>query len=379
MTPRQAVTLLAPEVAPVGGMERALHELANGLLARGMPLTVVARLCAAAPHPSLRWIRMRGPRRPAAISGPFMAVAGRHLVRRHAAGLVHTQGALIVRSVDVVTVQFVHHAFAQRRDLPRRQRDTVAHRVNERADEAVNLALERWCFGGLRVRRVVAVSHGIARELRSHFPALEDRIRVIPNGVDTQRFAPDSGARARVRRELGLGDERVAMFVGGDWQRKGLPFALEGLPGADGWRLVVVGQGDVERYRAMAAELGVADRVHFVGRQTAPERWLASADAFVSPTAYEAFPLAVLEAASAGLPLLVTRVNGTEEVLRQGENGLEITRDGDSVRAALGALASAEDRARLGAEARRSASRYSWAEIVDAHVRLYGELATSAR
>src|SRR5205823_427201 len=97
------------------------------------------------------------------------------------------------------------------------------------------------------------------------------------------------------------------------WQGKGLAVAIEGVVEATGWQLVVVGAGDEPRFRHLSARLGGADRVTFVGATTVPGRYYAAADAFVLPTAYEAFPLVALEAFATGVPGLVTRVNGVED------------------------------------------------------------------
>ncbi len=83
----------------------------------------------------------------------------------------------------------------------------------------------------------------------------------------------------------------------------------------------MIGAGDEDRFRAIARRSGLAGRVEFIGAQLDPAPYYAAADAFVLPTAYETFSLASYEAAAAGLPLLVTRVNGVEDLLVDGETG----------------------------------------------------------
>jgi len=78
------------------------------------------------------------------------------------------------------------------------------------------------------VRKLVPVSTGVARELHTHFPALAGDIKVIPNGVDVEAFRPDAERRRQIRGSLGLADDaKVALFIGGDWKRKGLRFGIE--------------------------------------------------------------------------------------------------------------------------------------------------------
>lgn len=369
------VTIAAPIVARVGGMERAMTELAEGLLERGHEVVVVARRCGLTPHPRLSFVRVKGPDRPAAISLPWFWLAGSMQVARYGRGLRHAQGAHVANRLDLVTVQFCRHAYRERANFPRRRRDTLPYRVNELLDDVISRGAERWAYRRSHTRRVVTVAHGVARELRRFFPDLDGHIDVIPNGVDLDAFRPGAGHRGEIRAELGVDGGLMALFVGGDWKRKGLRYVIEALPGAPGWSLVVVGEGDRRRFEALAASLGVGDRVHFAGRRADPAPIYMAADAFVFPSAYEAFPLAVLEAAASGLPLLVVRGNGTEELVRDDLNGYFVERDGGSIARCLAQLGkSPELRSRLGAGARRSVEDHSWENVVDAYIAVYRTL-----
>jgi UDP-glucose:(heptosyl)LPS alpha-1,3-glucosyltransferase len=102
----------------------------------------------------------------------------------------------------------------------------------------------------------------------------------------------------------------------------------------------------------------------------------AAADAFVFPTSYEAFPLVALEAAAAGLPLLITRVNGAEDLVEDGVNGWFIDRDSDDIARRLQALSATGEHARsMGAASRWAAARYTWDAMAERYLALYGELA----
>jgi UDP-glucose:(heptosyl)LPS alpha-1,3-glucosyltransferase len=170
------------------------------------------------------------------------------------------------------------------------------------------------------------------------------------------------------------------VFVGGDWERKGLRHAIEALELAPSWRLLVVGDGDVKRYRAIARTSGVEAKVRFEGRQSDVARLYAAGDAFVLPTAYEAFPLVSLEAAAAGLPLLISRVNGVEELLEPGRNGWFIARDRHDIAARLRALEANPDLMQeMRARAMRAISRYAWSQVVDSYARVYHDLVAASR
>lgn len=354
-------------------MERQLAELATGLLARGYGVTVVARSCQLAEHPCLRFVRVAGPRRPFSLWYPWFFVLGSLAVRRHRVGLVHTTGALVFGSADLSTVHFCHLAFRSLARAPRAARSSWVYGINARAADLMSRLAERYCYRPKVTGRLVGVSDGVARELCELFPLME--VSVIPNGVDPGTFVPDARSRETARARLGFAhDDLVALFVGGDWERKGLRHAIEGVAGAAGWQLVVVGNGDVERYRALAIEAGAGDRVRFEGGTADTRGYYAGADLLLLPTTYEAFPLVVLEAAASGLPLLVSRVNGVEDLLAEGRNGWFIDRDGRAIAERLEALRDKAVRRAMGEAAREASLAFSWDRAVDAYDRLYREL-----
>jgi glycosyltransferase involved in cell wall biosynthesis len=104
--------------------------------------------------------------------------------------------------------------------------------------------------------------------------------------------------------------------------------------------------------------------------------YLWAADAFVLPSHYEVFPLVALEAAAAGLPLLVTPLNGVEEFLRDGENGLLTRRDVPGVSACIARFAqmSPQQRFDMGRRAQRDVQRYGVREFVSQWAKLYREV-----
>jgi glycosyltransferase involved in cell wall biosynthesis len=370
-----AVTIVAHEVGTVGGMERQLATTIEGLLDAGHEVTVVARTCLLPPRPGLRWVRVRGPRRPFSIAYPWFFLAGSLAVARARRGLLQTTGAVVLNRADISTVHFCHRAFQERSDELRTSRPGLLYSLNARLCAWMSVAGERWCFRPRVTRRLVAVSRGLASELERFFPAMADAVTVIPNGVDRAAFKSDPGSRQTVRAHLRLGDDDLlALFVGGDWERKGLRFAVEAVARRPRWRLVVVGDGDRDRYEQLAERDGAGGRVVFVGRQPEPQRWYAAADAFVLPTAYETFSLVAFEAAAAGVPLLVTRVSGVEDVLVDGHNGWFVERDAGSIAARLEQLEGDPAlRAALGEAARRSSEPYGWDAAVAGYRALYDD------
>jgi glycosyltransferase involved in cell wall biosynthesis len=372
-----AVTIVAHDVGSVGGMERQISRLVSGLLDAGHAVTIVARSCELPPRENFEFVRVRAPQKPFAVYYPWFMLAAAAALRRARRGVLHATGAIVLSQADVSTVHFCHHAYQAVEAPADRRHPTAMHRLNGWIARVMSRTAERLCYRPRWCRRLVAVSGGVASEVERFLPAARGSVSVIPNGVDRDRFQPDAGVRSALRAELGIADdELMALFVGGDWERKGLRLAIEALAGAPAWRLVVVGEGDLLLHQRMAAEAGVADRVTFAGRRTDTERFYSAADAFVLATAYEAFPLVALEAAASGLAMVCTRVNGVEDLIEHETSGLLVGRDAPSIGAALGRLsADPALRARLGAAARGATEEYDWQRVVERYSELYAQQA----
>jgi UDP-glucose:(heptosyl)LPS alpha-1,3-glucosyltransferase len=214
---------------------------------------------------------------------------------------------------------------------------------------------------------------------------VRSRVVVIPNGVDLDRFRPPTpGQRRAGRAALGLGDEeRVAVFIGHEFDRKGLSFAIRGLPFAEGVLLLIIGGSDdiIAAANAEAQAVGVGDRVLFLGPRYNLRSFLAASDLFVLPSAYEANALVVLEALASGLPVVTTRVGFAPEVVVDGENGFLVERDPRQVGERLQQLAELPDEelAEWRRRARASVEPYSWREIARRYLDLAEELAAERR
>jgi UDP-glucose:(heptosyl)LPS alpha-1,3-glucosyltransferase len=287
---------------------------------------------------------------------------------------VQATGAIVLNQVDAIAVHYCHQAGA---GTP--SRATRLTRLYMRLVAGLKRLSERIVFRLNRSAIFVCVSDGVAEEMRTHFPRVAARVMTIHNGVDLQAFS--SGTRAveaaALRERLGIAPERlVAVFVGSEWERKGLEPAIRALAGAPEWDLLVAGEGDRERYEALARSLGVADSIRWLGVSRDVPLVLEAGDALVFPTAYEAFPLVALEAAASGLAILATPVNGVRELIIDGRSGLLISRDPASIAERLGLLASDSLlRAEIGRAARSAVLEFSWERMVLRHHELYERLA----
>ena len=334
-------------------------------------------------QPLVSWTPVRLPLRPAPVLIASFWIAAAAAARDIPADLTHTMGAIAPVHADLASVQFCHAAFQALPRVEGERSASLPRRASNTLTRTFALKAERWCYRPARTRMFAPASAGVQAELRRFYPSIPSV--VIPNAADHERFHPNALVRATTRATLRVADDTtVVLFCGSDWQRKGLEFAIEGVAkarsaGNASVVLWVVGSGDVERYRAYAQSLDGSSWCSFHGFSREPERFLAAADVFVSPTLYEAFPLAVLEAAACGLPVVATDVNGVAELIRNGREGIVVSRNGASVAAAITTLVrDAALRARMGSAALESARRYTWDAVAQTTLAAYGSLLHSS-
>ena len=267
---------------------------------------------------------------------------------------------------DVVTVHGVVHAHQRRwpaeggQDRSLAGLRALAAPVTAPAF-AVGRTIERLQFRAGRFSRVIAVTERVADDVMRVHGVPSECIDVIPPPIDVARFATRNGSN--IRSELGLApNTRLLLFVGHDFERKGLDDAVASLAGLDETaHLVVVGGSDPSCHRRQAEQLGVGPRVHFVGRTDHPERYFHDADLLVLPTKNDPWANVLLEAMAAGLPIVTSAVAGAAGVVRSHGAGIVLDDLTPTVlRAELRTLLAAPERmTRHAAAGRRAAAEYS--------------------
>jgi glycosyltransferase involved in cell wall biosynthesis len=201
---------------------------------------------------------------------------------------------------------------------------------------------------------VQAISTRISRDLQA-VGFDPSRIHWLPNGVKTARF------EGITRPEAGNTPPTV-VFVGRLVPEKGLDSLLRAWATSrrPGWRLRLVGGGGEDAaLRALAATLGVADSVDLPGPSDAVERELASADVGILPSRFEGLSNTLLEYMAAGLPVIATRISGSEDLVIPRRNGWLC--DVDDVAGLAAALAEAMD---LTPQARRAMGDAARADVL---------------
>ncbi len=196
-------------------------------------------------------------------------------------------------------------------------------------------ARDRLMIGGLRYKLFIAVSERVRDELQSYYKVPSARIKIIPNGIDLDRFRPNPLAGATIRKEFAIpSDAKLLLFVGHEFSRKGLAYAIGALSllPEDTW-LLVVGSDNPAPYRKIAGK--AEGRLIFTGARKDLPAFYAAADGFVLPTNYETFSLVCIEAMACGVPVFATRVGGIEDYLADGINGCFISFDAADIAAKI--------------------------------------------
>jgi UDP-glucose:(heptosyl)LPS alpha-1,3-glucosyltransferase len=271
-----------------GGLERWIADLAEHLAAAGHDLHLVSGDPEAAPAPFTHHpIRARAITR----SGRDREFAERARILCGAEGFDTVAGFRHLLSCDVYAPHggSIDAAFAAHR-AARRRPPFPSRRVN------MFRRLERELLEGRNPpRAVLAVSNMVRDDLAGRYPKIADRIHVVPNGVDLDRFSPGGADRP---------DGGTLLFVAGNPRLKGWRFAREAFirlkESGHAARLLVAG-GDPGRLPDGAEYLGNLDR---------PEDAYRAADVLLHPTYYDPFPLVTLEALACGTPVVTTEHNG---------------------------------------------------------------------
>lgn len=206
----------------------------------------------------------------------------------------------------------------------------------------------------------------------------QDRLHVMRNGVDLERFRPVP--QDTVCAELGLTGSPLLLSVGYLVERKGHHIAIDALakllPTHPQARLIIIGDGEErDKLRNLCQRLGVADRVTFTGALPNAElyKWYSAADVMILASSREGWANVLLESMACGTPVVAARIWGTPEVVAEDVAGrLVDQRDGGAFAEAIRLLLSAyPDRSRV----RSYAEKFSWQSTTDAQLALFDQIA----
>jgi len=240
------------------------------------------------------------------------------------------------------------------------------------------------CWITSRADRVIACSHYMQGHVADVFGVAEERISVIPNGIDPMDLQPVEDLTA-LRARFAAPDEKLVILVGRLVYEKGFQLALQALAPIvsrlPGVRFLVAGSGTYEdELKAQAQELALTGHGQFLGwiGDDALHSLYRIADLCVVPSIYEPFGLVALEAMASGCPCIVADTGGLREVVPAGERvGLRFNGgDADHLGVMIERLLTDEPlRDRLVTEASEHVLRFDWSDVARRTLALYGELA----
>jgi glycosyltransferase involved in cell wall biosynthesis len=220
-----------------------------------------------------------------------------------------------------------------------------------------------------RCDRITALSQAL-KDATASLGIHTEKIRVVPNGVDTTRFTPPVNSSR----------DDVILYVGTLIERKGLEYLLSAMSAVfesfSSYRLALVGEGPQEsKLKQLAEDLGVAKRVSFLGFQP-PERvrmWMQRAKVLVLPSLEEGMGVVLLEALACGTPVVGSQVDGIQEVITPDVGLLVPPADSAALSKAIQSILSNTQRwTDMSQHAReRAVTHYDWDYVADQFITLY--------
>jgi glycogen(starch) synthase len=385
--------ILSWEYPPLieGGLARHVRKLSENLVAAGVEVHVLTRGGEESPEEAtsagVRIHRVREPTRPTDL-GEFVAwvermnadmlAAGVDLGDRFEFDLVHGHDWLVAMAGDhlarrfgaplVTTIHATEHGRHQ-------------GWVDKHPQSHIH-GIERWIAN--RSDRVIACSYYMREQIADIFGVEEERVAVIPNGIDADELQPhDEPELRRLRAQFARPEQKLVLLIGRLVYEKGFQLALEAMPGlieaVPGTRFLVAGSGTHEpELRRQAAELGLLEQGTFLG-------WIGDdvlhslyriADVCVVPSLYEPFGLVALEAMASDCPCIVADTGGLREIVSHGEVGLRFrARDPASLGEMVERLLTdAELRERLVVEGSEHILRFDWTDVAERTAAIYAEL-----
>jgi UDP-glucose:(heptosyl)LPS alpha-1,3-glucosyltransferase len=199
------------------------------------------------------------------------------------------------------------------------------------------------------------------------------RIQIIYPGVDIQRFQrfDRHECRNEIRRHWDIdAKDLVILFVSMNFEIKGLTELMAGLAKLKSkypskqFTLLIIGKGNIKKFRHLARQLGIQDHVLFLGvvHKEMLDRIYLAGDIFAMLSQFDTFGIAVLEAMAASLPVLISGNVGAKDIVGEGTNGfvLENTNSPVEICDKIAFLLNEEIRSRMGDQALKTASRFTW-------------------
>lgn len=346
------------------GQGRVNLEIATEAIRRGWHVTLLAsEVCSELLRsPGVTWKEIKVSSWPSELvrNQVFAWRSWRRLRRmRRQLDVICVNGFITWGRAQLNAAHYVHSAWLR---SPYRRRESVRtpREAYQLLYTVVNSTLERWAYR--KSDLVIAVSEQVKRQLLE-IGVDAKSINVIPNGVDSREFHPGPSDRARfdIPRNAFTG-----IFVGQlKTPHKNLQTVLRALTACPGVHMMVAGVVSDDHYPSMARDLGVGERVHFLGFRDDISELMRAADFLVFPSVHDSSGLVLLEGMATGLPVITARtVGGTEMVSQECLVVLDDPEDATKMAAAVNSLAASEPLClQMGLLGRREAERLDFSAM----------------
>jgi glycosyltransferase involved in cell wall biosynthesis len=364
----KSIAYLIPTVDRIGGAERQVLLLAEGMARREWRVVVVA-------------LSGTGGKQTAALTQAGVEFVSLRMRKGLAdvRGWLHLRRWLRTERPSVVHAHLPHAAWMARWSRLLAPGPAVIDTIHT---SSTGTAGRRWGYklSGWLTDQTTAVSRDAGDAWRAAGMVAEKKLAIVPNGLDTEQWKPDHGVRAAMRSETGIGDRFLWLAVGRLDAVKDYETMLRGFARTDDSSLLAIaGTGLLEaELRGLAVKLGLGERVRFLGFVPETVRWMQAADAYVLTSQWEGLPMSVMEAAACGLPIVATNVPGTRGLFDEGLDGVRVEAGNAAALAeAMQRVMAlpASERTRMGANARRHVeARYDLDHVLQRWETLYDEL-----
>jgi UDP-glucose:(heptosyl)LPS alpha-1,3-glucosyltransferase len=232
-------------------------------------------------------------------------------------------------------------------------------------------------------KKIIAISDMVKQDVVRWYGVPEDRITVVYNGVDIERFHPRNRRyRGEIRRKHDIGDEFLFLFVSNNFRMKGLGHLIKALADLKKennppFKCLILGRDKKDPYVRLARRLEISDEIIFAGSTNEPEKYYGAADLLVHPTFYDACSLTVLEALASGLPVITNVFNGASGVISHGKDGwiVQEPRNTDQLITAINHFLNKEIRDCATYEGKRKSETFSAAVNLERMMKIFRQAA----
>ncbi|MGR3294292.1 MAG: glycosyltransferase family 4 protein [Candidatus Scalindua sp.] len=244
------------------------------------------------------------------------------------------------------------------------------------------LWLDKKQYTGKGVSRIIAISDMIKNDIIKYHKIDPQRIDVVYNGVDLNRFNPDNKTKYRkvMREKLSLGEEFVILYISNNFRLKGLITLIKSLgelkkSGKD-FKTLIIGRGNEAPYRKLAKKLGCLDNLIFLGHVGEIEKYYAASDLYVHPTFYDSCSLVTTESLASGLPVITTIYDGASGIMEDGKDGFVMRnpKDHKALAEKINLFFDDEFRQKTSIAAREKAEQYPAEKNCEDIIKIYNEV-----